>query len=181
MSRESAPPRSSTSTKIFQNQLNNKPAKTASGVCKADLPEPSLRMVRPEDLRQMPRLEKLFEQAVQARWIEDCEAGLRNFVCAALRATRAGGRVGAIFVGIVRRKLWHHVTQEQEDRAMKVLKGYRERNPGAFGGSTVAQRDPALGAQAIAQLVETVLNGAERKRGGRMNATPRTDQLSRMA
>lgn len=114
----------------------------------------------------MPRLEKLYRQAVQAAWVEPCEAGLRNFVCAALRATRAGGRVGAIFVGIVRNRLWHHVTQEQEDRAMKVLKGYRERNPGAFEGAREPEPELVAGRDAVAQLVATVLNSAERKRGG---------------
>ncbi|MDL5047330.1 hypothetical protein QQ054_15025 [Oscillatoria amoena NRMC-F 0135] len=163
---ESAPPSLNRSLKVLHNQINNKPAFAASGVCTADLPEPTLRSIRPEDLRQMPRLEKLYRQAVQAAWVEPCEAGLRNFVCAALRATRAGGRVGAIFVGIVRNRLWHHVTQEQEDRAMKVLRGYRDRNPGGFGGGREAEVAQGVGREAVAQLVATVLNSAERKRGG---------------
>src|SRR5215475_8797093 len=69
----------------------------------------------------------LYEQVVRARWLPESEASFRNFVCAALRATRAGGRVGAIFVGIVRRGLWHHITQDQEEHALKILKRHRDR------------------------------------------------------
>gem|GEM_PF-7065653 len=36
----------------------------------------------------MPRLVNLYRQAIGAGWIPDCEASLRNFVCAALRAIR---------------------------------------------------------------------------------------------
>lgn len=171
---KSAPP-SFNRSKILQYQENNKPAYAASGVCTENLPEPTIRSIRPEDLRQMPRLEKLYRQATEAGWIPNCEAGIRNFVCAALRATRAGGRVGAVFVGIVRKKLWHHVTQEQEDRAMRVLKGYRERHQGAFGVCVEQAKGEGGVPAAVSQLVATVLNSAERKRKSSNMAIARFD------
>ena len=90
------------------------------------LEPPTLRNILPEDLKRLPRLEELYRQAVQGRWLAESEVNFRNFICAALRATRAGGRVGAIFVGIVRKHLWHHITQEQEERALQILRRYRE-------------------------------------------------------
>ena len=81
----------------------------------------ALRNILPEDLKKLPRLEELYRQAVRARWLPDSEANFRNFICAALRATRAGGRVGAIFVGIVKRGLWHHITYDQERDALALL------------------------------------------------------------
>jgi hypothetical protein len=38
------------------------------------------------------RLQSLYRDAVAACWIEDSEAAVRNFLGAALRATRAAGR-----------------------------------------------------------------------------------------
>lgn len=127
----------------------------SSGVCGTrTLPKraaaespPTIRNILPEDLKQIPRLESLYEQAVRASWLGRSEANFRNFVCAALRATRAGGRVGAIFVGIVRKGLWHHITTEQEERAVAVLRRYRSR-------SCVSNADAAVN-----ELVRTVLNG----------------------
>jgi hypothetical protein len=139
-------------------QINNKPAFAAPGV-QANTPrEPTLRNILPEDLQRMPRLENLYRQAIGAGWIPDCEASLRNFVCAALRATRAGGRVGAVFVGIVRKGLWHHVTQEQETRALQVLKRYRETNPWAFSAAPEHPRGEGIDGTRVAELVKSVLN-----------------------
>lgn len=39
-----------------------------------------------------------------------------------------------IFDGIVRRGLWHHITQEQEDWAVQVLKRYREKQAAKCSG-----------------------------------------------
>jgi hypothetical protein len=107
----------------------------------------------------MSRLELLYEQAVSANWLSHSEANLRNFVSAALRATWAGGRVGAIFVGIVRRRLWHHITQAEEDRALSVLKRYQERRPDAFRRSSLDARQVASVGKA-SELLNTVLNCA---------------------
>ena len=100
-----------------------------------------------------------YRQAIEAKWLEPSEANVRNFVCAALRATRAGGRVGAIFVAIVQRRLWHHITQEQEDTALRVLRNYRDKHPKSFslaGRPTSAQ---STGDNRILQFVEHVLHG----------------------
>jgi hypothetical protein len=138
---------------------------TTAGVCReresgASSGEPDLKNILPDDLRKLERLETLYRLAVKARWLTDSEAGFRNFVSAALRATRAGGRVGAIFVGIVKRGLWQHVTQEQERDALAVLRRYRERHDAfrsrdATGSSTISRLSP------ICELVGTVLKRCE--------------------
>jgi hypothetical protein len=121
-------------------------------------PSPTLKNILPEDLKQLPRLEELYRQAVQANWLQESEANLRNFVCAALRATRAGGRVGAIFVGIVKRGLWHHITGEQERRALAILARYRDRQQWP-GRRTEKRQRPNKTFSTAAELVSTVLNG----------------------
>lgn len=108
-----------------------------TGVCRAngigegkarneDVPlkvkNPSLRNIQFEDLRRVSTLKMLFRQAVSAKWLEDSEANFRNFVAAAVRATRIKcSDPVRVFVAIVRRQLWHHITQEQEDRAAEVI------------------------------------------------------------
>jgi hypothetical protein len=93
----------------------------------------------------MPRLAELYRQAIAAKWLSPGEANLRNFLCAALRANRVSATPVRVFVGIVKKKLWHHVTQEQENRALHVLKRFRDRNPQAF--SLEAKADRAGGAE----------------------------------
>jgi hypothetical protein len=104
----SAPLREKLETPI--GSKNQKPALAAPGVRGELLKTPSLRDIQPEDLRKPDRLEKLYWQAVKANWIDHSESNVRNFISAALRATRSGGRVGAIFTAIVRKRLWHHIT-----------------------------------------------------------------------
>jgi hypothetical protein len=56
-----------------------------------------------------------------------------NWLAAALRANsvRDGDPV-RVFVAIVRRGLWSHITQAQEERARVALARFREVDPGRF-------------------------------------------------
>jgi hypothetical protein len=156
---ESAPPSKTISTYLSTNynQINYKPALTGSGVRTEQDKQPTLRDITPEDLRKPARLEKLYRQAVKAGWLKHSEANIRNFASAALRATRAGGRVGAIFAGIVKKQLWHHITQEQENRALAVLNRFRESHAGAFSGAEqVSVRNDCR----VTELVSLVLKSA---------------------
>lgn len=100
----------------------------SSGVCAANERKrttemkPTLKNVRPDDLRRVSRLKELFTQAVKAGWLPGGEASLQNFVAAAVRATRVKGDSVRIFIGIVRRGLWHHIAKEDEDRARMALR-----------------------------------------------------------
>ena len=109
------------------NQKDNPAFGKSAGFLSKNSKKPTLKNIQLEDLHRLSRLEDLYQQATAAKWLPDCEANLRNFVAAAVRATRVSGDAVRIFVGIVRRGLWHHITQEQEDRAAQVLKRYREK------------------------------------------------------
>jgi len=127
---ESAPPYKqvhsikSTST---TNQKDNPAFGKSAGFLSKNSKKPTLKNIQLEDLHRLSRLEDLYQQATAAKWLPDCEANLRNFVAAAVRATRVSGDAVRIFVGIVRRGLWHHITQAEEDRAAQVLKRYRDK------------------------------------------------------
>jgi len=111
---------------------NQKPAaRAAAGVCKANERKteerPSLRNIKLDDLKRLSRLTVLYEQATAAKWLTRSEANFRNFIAAAARATRVDGDPVRIFVGIVRRSLWHHLTNDDETRANAALKRDKER------------------------------------------------------
>jgi hypothetical protein len=110
------------------SDLNNqKPAsRPGSGVLRTER-KPDLRNIEPEDIKRLSRLRELFQQATQAGWIERGEAAFLNFTAAAVRATRASGDPVRIFVSIVRNKLWHFITHDQEVRATEIIRRERER------------------------------------------------------
>ncbi len=87
--------------------------------------KPRLENIQPEDLKRVSTLLVLFAQAVKAGWLKDTEANKLKFLSAAVRANAVGNDPVRVFVTIVRRELWHHITQEQEDRAAQALKRYQ--------------------------------------------------------
>ena len=94
---------------------------------------PDIREVTPTDLTRLGRLEKLFAQAVRRGLIAGTDSDALNFVAAAVRAIAANdASPERVFMGIVRKKLWHHVTLAQEERARAALARYRESRPHAF-------------------------------------------------
>ena len=93
-----------------------------SGFPKGKDSTPTIKDIKLDDLKRLSRLLVLYNQAVKARWIEDSEYNLRNFVAAAVRATKVSGNPVKIFVGIVKKGLWNYITIEQEERAADVLK-----------------------------------------------------------
>ena len=130
---KSAPPykKISTSTNKY---INHKPVRKHGAGFYALLPKNiSLRKIKLEHLQRVSTLEPLYAQALKAGWFEHSEANVRNFISAAVRATRVSGDAVRIFVAITKRGLWHHVTQAQEDRAMEVLKRHRQKHPESFG------------------------------------------------
>ncbi len=135
---KSGPPQGLTPIYV-NNDLNNQyvppmgvNATLESGVCKQTIQKPTIKDVRPEDLKEMPRLEALYRQAVERNWLQDCEASIRNFVGAATRSVAVEGNPVKVFVGLVKKGLWGYITQAQEDTSLKALNRYRAQNPEAF-------------------------------------------------
>jgi len=99
--------------------------------------KPDIRDVTPEDLRQLPRLDELYQQAVRRRLLDGTESDALNFLCAAVRAVSVECRAPEkVFMGIVRKRLWGNATQGQEDRAREGLHRARRQHPGAFTVTT---------------------------------------------
>lgn len=107
-----------------------------SGVFAKTMEKPTLTDIQQEDLQVMPRLEALYRQAIDRKWLPDCEASIKNFVAAATRSIQIEGNPVKIFVGLVKKGLWGYITQAQEDKSLKALKNYRENNPEAFTGKS---------------------------------------------
>ena len=127
---------------------------TASGIFKTDaktnsktsqpnsatLPPPTLREIRREDLQSQERLRALLGQAIAKGWLKNCQADVLNFFGAAVRARNAtNGDPVRIFVSLVRRRLWHHITQAQEDEARRTVQPNR---PPVRGRDEPAEVEP---------------------------------------
>lgn len=122
---ETAPPRGRLETPLdLENQGASKPGA---------LTGPDFGNVLPEDLPHLSRMECLFRQAVDRGFLRGSEMDALNFLGASIRAraVRAGDPV-RVFVGIVRRGLWSHITCAEEERARAALARYREHVPFAF-------------------------------------------------
>lgn len=106
-----------------------------SGVLKQEpdkkIPPPNIRNVRREDLFSASRNEVLYFQAIEAGFISRTEADLLNWIAVSIRA-RETENPEKIFSGILRKKLFHFITHEQEDRARRALNKRRETHPLAF-------------------------------------------------
>lgn len=86
---------------------------------------PTLRHITLQDLRDMGRLLRLYEQARETGWIGSAEADRLTFVAVAqhvllYRPQNPGG----LFHRLVTKRLFHYVTQEDEDQALARLKVY---------------------------------------------------------
>jgi hypothetical protein len=98
--------------------------------------EPNLRNVQREDLMSYSRTESLYRQAVKASWVKDSEASLLNWVSAAVRAKSCRARDPVrVFVGIVKRGLWSHITDADEERARRAIVRYRDQARDGAGPS----------------------------------------------
>ena len=152
-----APPRERQETPYgLKNQKPERgwsePRPSTPGVRGTEARTVTLKNIQFEDLRRLSSLRILFAQAVTAKWLTGTEAEFQNFVAAAVRATRltqdaVRTEPVRVFVGIVKQKLWNHITSEQEDRAREVISNFRERTSNK-GSCSV--RD------AVRQLVGTV-------------------------
>jgi len=147
---ELAPPRAKNCTKFappykkLKTSKENKNQKTweskPTGVCKREkikrkniknLKAPCLWNIIPDDFRVFSRNQKLFFQAQARGLISGSEADILNWISASVRA-RNFENAGAIFMGIIKKKLFTHITQAQEDEALRILKKKRAKNPNAY-------------------------------------------------
>jgi hypothetical protein len=106
---------------------NQKPA--SGGPAGVSIPKeegeksPTLRNVVAADLKDTGRLLELHRQAVEEGLISGSESDRLRFLAAAEHARSLGKENPCgLFVRLVRGKLWHYLTQDDEDRASSRLK-----------------------------------------------------------
>ena len=85
---------------------------------------PSIRDIQPEDLRDMERLLKLYDQAVDIGIARPGEAGRMDFLALAERARMHGRRSGALLYWLLREKKFGFITHAAEDEAGRRLKAH---------------------------------------------------------
>lgn len=115
---------------------------------KGDDSNPRLADVRPVDLSSVARMDALFEQATSRGLVKRTSADRLRFFAVGARALRLASRnAGGFFAAVVRRGLWHVISQADEDRAIaqlrsgskelfnrrKVLDRSRENKPSPLG------------------------------------------------
>ncbi len=98
-------------------------SKSESKKTKAAADRPTLRDVKPEDLRDPARLLDLHAQAMAAGYVSPSEIDRLNFFAAANHARVIGSRnPPGLFVRIVRSGLWNFLTQDDEEVARVELR-----------------------------------------------------------
>lgn len=138
-----APPIEDMKTSIERNQdtKTQRVEPLVLGVCRQEGEEagadevtlpPDLSLIAIDDLRRFSRLEPLYFEAIERGWLHGSEAMTLNFVAAAVRAREVGHDPARLFVSLVKRGLWHHVTHAQEEYARHMLQRWREKNPEGF-------------------------------------------------
>jgi len=114
--------------KPLREHKHQKPSRCGepSGVLEEErVKGPTLTHIVPEDLRDTSRLLSLFEQAQAQDLIGGSESERLTFVATAERArVRAINNPLGLFAELMRRRLWHFVTQDDEDRAHQRLREY---------------------------------------------------------
>ncbi len=101
--------------------------------------EPTLKHISLEDLRDPVRLDALYRQATEAGSLPHSEFNRLRWFAAAERAVCVGtSNPCGFFAAIYRKKLWCHISHEQEDTARVKLKrldfGEESRLPGQMCG-----------------------------------------------
>lgn len=155
------------------------PSALGSGVYKTELKnssvisltppmQPKLHAIEEIDLKHFPRCELLYWQAVEQGWIEHNEMTALNWVGASVRAREVartkGGASVRIFVTLVRKRLWGHITNEQEDYARQTLAKFRDQDSGYFRVKPVdrsSKGSPGEGttASGVPRALRTIVEG----------------------
>lgn len=118
---------------------NQKPSLQAGpriGVCsrrKDCLKTPTWNHVEFDDLRHPKRTLALFEEAASRGLVSRSEAGRLSVMTAAVHALRVGEtNPCGLFVSVITRRLWHHLTIDEEDAARRRIHQLAERGEAGF-------------------------------------------------
>lgn len=151
----SAPPESN--ERLLPDHKNQKPAAGGrSGVLgkqERRTGRPALSNVVAADLTDTRRLLELFRQAVAVGRLPGSEHARLQFVAAAEHARAIGTRNPfGLFAAIVRRNLWHVITQGDEDAAARRIKALHDRG-GGRGPLRPRTTDAGRASDAVSELL----------------------------
>ena len=132
------PPPDSNREPLPGREKNQEPARRGpagvepkgSGEGNRPLMAPNLDDVRPEDLRDVDRTLRLFDQAVGRNLLGPSEADRLRFLAVAEHARAVGtANPCGLFARLVRRGWWHFATQDDEDAARRRLREHLHGRP----------------------------------------------------
>ncbi len=122
-SKNQKPPESGQAQTGVREQPPKKPTARKRHGCEA----PSWRNLELSDLTDTARLLQLYQQATQLGWVGRSESARLDFVAAAEHAlAKSTTNLPGLFRHLVQMRLWHHVGQNDEDRARIRLRLHRE-------------------------------------------------------
>lgn len=164
----STPPKTETRNS-FQDEKTRNPVKPdRSGFSAGKLGKekpPTLKHLVVEDLRSTARLLSIFEQAVTAGVVGGGDGQRLNFVSAAEHALVKGTRNPCgLFMHIVKSKLWHFCTNDDEDAANERLKRHLYGNPRPREAEPAKRRAVQVVLSEDAKLVAAVQRVASQHR-----------------
>lgn len=165
-------------THRFQRSKNHVPV-PAGGLCEQvalEIVRP-FRDVRPADLRSPTQLQALFRGAVQAGLLRPCAADELRFFAAAERAISLGtANPGGFFATLVRRGLWHVISQRDEDAARRRL------SPNIAGAHARVHSKPCRADSVLPNLLHVLQRAAGARAGSvRPDRGPSGDEGSNCA
>ena len=122
----------------YRNPKNRTAFRQRSGFLRKRSSGPTIRDIQENDLTRISSLLCLYKQATQAGWLSASEANKVNFIASAVRSTQVNGDPVRVFVGIVKKGLFHFITHGQEAKAVNALKRYqaKQRKPRASAEPT---------------------------------------------
>jgi len=105
---------------------------------KGDDSTPTFADVQPVDLSSVERMDTLFNEATSRGLVNATSADRLRFFAVGARALRLASRnAGGFFAAVVRRGMWHVISQVDEDRAIEQLRSGRKE---LFNGRKVHDR-----------------------------------------
>jgi hypothetical protein len=82
--------------------------------------------ILPEHLRDLRELESVYRKIIARKVMSHSESSVLNFLSAAVKARSFGERGPKIFMGLIKRQLWSHISNQDESRARVALNRVRE-------------------------------------------------------
>ena len=122
---------------------------------------PTIRDVRPGDLKDPEALQELYRQAVAARLACSSRAGELDFFALAHRALTRGHRPGALFISNLKQSRTHFITTADEEAGRAMLNALRD---GPVIRSSVYAKTPKRELSDEHAFVELCIRGAKRHR-----------------